>query len=282
MADELKTDPKGKIDSEGIFISFFQGPTRLWEFHPDDVTSVGLYRDHGQNHEVIVTVNREYDVIETTLGFDELNARLSRELKITLVTNKAFPSSTLGVVIWPSHLAGAALWHFYVISPGGLFRSVSPDTPDALRNLNRSVLREMTRFATPRLPAGFPQSLMNIGFLYKGDIGWRKDDAVLAVEWFHRKGIAVVAAELWIVKNAVVWPHIKTLMGVVAYSTHTEPQSSETWEKFVNRSSSEIKDFIWQFTWPENSEESPQSDVRFCLTWVWKEWLEEDGFKFPN
>jgi hypothetical protein len=61
-----------------------QGPRRLWEFHPDDVTSVGVYRGDGQMHEVIATLNRDFDVPEATSGLKELNERLSRELNATL------------------------------------------------------------------------------------------------------------------------------------------------------------------------------------------------------
>jgi hypothetical protein len=66
MAQPMIGDSEVKISAEGIFVSGSQGPSRLWEFHPDDVTSVGVYRGDGQMHEVIATLNRDFDVPEGT------------------------------------------------------------------------------------------------------------------------------------------------------------------------------------------------------------------------
>jgi hypothetical protein len=280
--DPANKDLEATISPEGIFVSCFHGPTRMWEFHPDDVTSLGVYRDDGQMHEVIVTVNRDFDVAESARGFKELNERLSRELKADLTVDAERGSSQLGVVLWPSHLAGNALWEFYFIGEDGLARFVSPGTPNASRNLYKPIRREMTRFAKPRLPTRLPRHLIDRGFAYHGDIGWYQDDAVMAAEWLHRNGAAVIDSELWLVKNAVVQPHIQTAAGVVAYHNWTATQPSETWESFANRSLDITVKFIGQFQWPENTAEPAEREVRFCLTWVWKEWLEEDGFRFPK
>jgi hypothetical protein len=77
----MTREPETKINADGIFVSCFQGQTRLWEFHPDDVTSIGVYWDNGRMHEVIVAVLGDFDVAEGTNGFRELNERLSVELK---------------------------------------------------------------------------------------------------------------------------------------------------------------------------------------------------------
>ena len=65
------------ISPDGIFITCFQGETRLWEVHPDDITSIGAYCENGRMHEVIVAVIHDFDVAEGTIGFEELNERLS-------------------------------------------------------------------------------------------------------------------------------------------------------------------------------------------------------------
>jgi hypothetical protein len=139
----------------------------------------------------------------------------------------------------------------------------------------------MARFAKPRLE-GFPKNLIERGFIYHGDIGWYKDDAVLAVEWLHGKSAAIVDAEVWLVKNAFVQPHIRTADGLVTchYSTTTVPD--ESWQAFANRSLNEATAFILQFQWPDNAVEVGEPEVRFCLSWVWREWIEEDKFRFPK
>jgi hypothetical protein len=75
MAKLMTSDSEARINADGIFVSCFQGRTRLWEFHPDDLTSIGVYSENGRMHEVIVAVNRDFDVAEGTKGFKELNER---------------------------------------------------------------------------------------------------------------------------------------------------------------------------------------------------------------
>jgi hypothetical protein len=282
MAQPMISDSEMKISAEGIFVSGSQGPRRLWEFHPDDVTSVGVYRGDGQMHEVIATLNRDFDVPEATSGLKELNERLSRELNATLTIDAEHGSSPSGIVLWPSHLSGSPLWEFYVLGEDGLASYVAPGTPNAVRNLSHPVSREMARLAKHRLPDGFPKLLVDRGFIYHGEVGWYRDDAVMAAEWLHGKGAAIVDAELWLVTNAVVQPHIQTATGPVAYRYWTTTQPSETWEAFANRSLNDVAGFIRQFQWPENAAEPVQQEVRFCLSWVWKEWLEENEFKFQK
>jgi hypothetical protein len=132
------------------------------------------------------------------------------------------------------------------------------------------------------LPEGFPKSLIDRGFAYHGDIGWCKDDAVMAVDWLHGRGAAIVDAELWLVKNAVVQPHIRTASGLFAQHSWTTTRPSETWEAFANRTLNDATDFVRRFQWPEDSREPAERDARFCFSWVWREWLEEDGFRFPE
>lgn len=277
MAQPMIGDSEVKISAEGIFVSGSQGPSRLWEFHPDDVTSVGVYRGDGQMYEVIATLNRDFEVPEAASGLTELNERLSRALTIDVEHG----SSPSGMVLWPSHLAGSPLWEFYVLGGDGLASYVAPGTPNAVRNLSRPVCREMARLAKHRLPDGFPKPLFDRGFIYHGEVGWHRDDAVTAAEWLHGKGAAIVDVELWLVKNAIVQPHIQTGTGPVAYHYWTTTQPSETWEAFANRSLNDVAGFIRQFLWPENAAEPFQQEVRFCLAWVWKEWLEENEFRFP-
>jgi hypothetical protein len=278
----MSNNSEVKISAEGIFVSCSDGPTRMWEFHPDDVTSVSVYREDGQMHELIATLNRDFDVSEATRGLEELNERLSKELKTKLTIDAERASSPFGVVLWPSHLAGSPLWEFYTLGEDGLASYVAPGTPNALRNPCHAVRREMARLAKPRLPEEFPKPLVDRGFAYHGDIGWREDDAAIAAEWLHGKGAAIVDAELWLVKNAVVQPHIQTASGLIAYHYWTTTRPSETWESFANRTLSDTTNFIRRFQWPENSSEPAERDVRFCFSWVWREWLEEDGFKFPE
>jgi len=277
----MSTDSEVTISAEGVFVSCSQGQARVWEFHPHDVTSVGVYCQDGELHEVIVTLNRDFDVSEATSGLKELNERLSRELKANLTVDAGRGSSSVGVVLWPSHLSGSPLWEFYVIGEDGLASYVSPGTPQAIRSLRRPVRREMARFAKP-LPTGFPQPLIDRGFTYHGDIGWVKDDALVAAEWLHGKGVAIVEAELWLVKNAVVHPHLQTASGLIEYHYWTTTQPSETWQAFADRTLKDATDFIRRFQWPENSAGPAERDVRFCFSWVWKEWLEENGFRFPE
>jgi len=278
----MTSNSEMEINAEGIFISCSQGQTRLWEFHPDDVASVGMYSEKGRAHEVIVAVNRDFDVAQDTKGFEELNARLSIELKATITPDIEREASRWGTVLWPPHLAGSDLWDFYVIGSDMLARHVSPDAPDAERGLCRPLLREMARNAKPRLPRNFPQSLIDRGFTYHGDTGWRADDALLVAEWLSEREAAVFDAELWLVKNGVPQPHVRTSSGTVAYRYWTATQPSETWEGFANRALNETASFIRKFQWPENATELPPPEVRFCLGWVSKFWLEEDGFVFPK
>jgi hypothetical protein len=270
------------ISAEGIFITCFQGQTRLWEVHPDDITSIGAYFENGRLHEVIVAVIHDYDVAEGTSGLKELNERLSRELETEIRVDSKHGTSPLGVVLWPPHLAGNALWEFFILGKDGLGTGVSPDTPNALRQLYKPLRREMARYAKSRLPVEFPQPLIDRGFAYHGEIGWCIDDAVQAAEWFRGREAAIVAAELWLVKTSVVQPHIQTKSGVLAYNYSTTTLPSETWEAFVSRSSNDATAFIRQFRWPENATEPVEQDVRFSLDWAWKEWLEDDGFTFPK
>jgi hypothetical protein len=271
MAEPTISDSEVKISAEGIFVSGSRGPTRLWEFHPDDVTAVGVYREHGQMHEVIAALIRYFDLSEMTSGLKQLNERLSRELNTKLTINEGHGSSLSGIVLWPAHLAGGPLWEFYVLGEDGLASYVAPCSSNAVRNLSHAVRREMGRIAKHRLPGGFPKPLFDRGFTYHGEVGWYRDDAVMAAEWLHGKGAAIVDAELWLVKNAVVQPHIQTAIGPVAYRYWTAPQPSETWQTFSNRSLGESADFIRQFHWPENAVEVGQQEVRFCLLWVWRE-----------
>jgi hypothetical protein len=281
-ANQMASDSEVKVSAEGIFVSCCQGPKRLWEFHPDDVTSIGAYSENGRMHEVIVTVLRHFDVVEGTSGFKELNERLSRELKSEIRVDPKHGTSPLGVVLWPPHLAGGDLWEFYIIGADLLARYVSPDTPDAERGLCGAVKREMAQNAKPRLPEDFPQPLIDRGFAYHGDMAWCKDDAVLAAEWLSAREAAIVDAELWLVKNAIVQPHIQTASGVIAYRYWTTTQPSETWEGFANRALNETTAFIRKFQWPKSANEPAEQEARFCLGWVWKYWLEEDGFSFPK
>jgi len=75
----MKSGSELGISADGIFITCFQGQTRLWEVHPDDITSIGAYSEKGRTHEVIVAVTHDYDVAEGTSGFTELNERLGRQ-----------------------------------------------------------------------------------------------------------------------------------------------------------------------------------------------------------
>jgi hypothetical protein len=278
----MTSDSEARIGADGIFVSCFEGHTRLWEFHPQDVTSVGAYTENGRMHEVIVAVNRDFDVPEGTRGFKELNERLSRELKTEIRVDAKNGASPLGVVLWPPHLAGNALWEFFILGEGGLASDVSPDTPNALRQLYKALRREMARYAEPHLPSEFPQSLIHRGFAYHGEIGWYRDDAVLAAEWLRGRGAAIVDAELWLVKNSVVQPHVQTESGILTYNYSTTTKPSETWEAFASRTLNELTAFIRQFRWPGSATEPVEQEVRFRLNWVWKEWLEEDGFSFPK
>jgi hypothetical protein len=276
----MTSGPELTISADGIFITCFQGQTRLWEVHPDDITSIGAYSENGQIHEVIVAVIHDYDVVEGTSGLKELNERLSRELKAEIRVDSTHVTTPLGVVLWPPHLAGNALWEFFIIGKDGLGTDVSPGTPNALRQLYKPLRREMARYAKPRLPTEFPQSLVDRGFAYHGEIGWCIEDAVQAAEWFRGREVAIVAAELWLVKNSVVQPHIQTESGFLAYNYSTTTLPSETWEAFVSRSSNEVTAFIRQFRWPENATEPVEQEVRFSFDWAWKEWLEDYGFTF--
>jgi hypothetical protein len=278
----MTSDPEPSISPDGIFITCFQGQTRLWEVHPDDITSIGAYSENGRMHEVIVAVIHDYDVAEGTSGFKELNERLSRELETEIRVDTKHGTSPVGVVLWPPHLAGNPLWEFFVIEDGGFFREVSPDTPNALRELYQPLRREMARNSKPHLPTGFPKSLIDRGFAYHGEIGWLRDDALLAGAWLRDRGAAVVDAELWLVKNAAIQPHIKTTSGIVTYRYSTMPQPSETWEDFANRALNALNTFVCKFQWPESITESGDREARFRLTWVWKDSIEEDGFKFPR
>ena len=278
----MTSDSGLSISPDGVFITCLQDQTRLWEVHPDDITSIGTYTKNGRMHEVIVAVTHDYDVAEGTSGFTELNERLSRELKTEIRADSKHGASPLGIVLWPPHLAGNPLWEFVILGKDGLGTNVSPDTPNALRQLYKPLRREMVRRAEPRLPTEFPQSLIGRGFAYHGEIGWRVDDAVQAADWFRRREAAIVAADIWLVKNSVVQPHIRTESGNLAYSYSTVTLPSETWEAFVNRSSNEVTAFMRQFRWPENATEPLEQDVRFSLDWAWKEWLEDDGFTFPK
>jgi hypothetical protein len=270
------------ISADGIFITCFQGETRLWEVHPDDITSIGVYSENGRMHEVIVAVTHDYDVAEGTSGFGDLNDRLSRELNTEIRVNAKQGTSAAGVVLWPPHLAENALWEFVVLGKDGLGANVPPGTPNALRQLYKPLRREMARYANLHLPADFPQQLIDRGFVYHGEIGWHCDDALQAAEWFRGRDAAIVAAELWLVQNSVVQPHIQTESGILAYSCSITTLPSETWEAFVSRSSNEVTAFLRQFRWPENATQPVQRDVRFSLDWAWKEWLEDDGFTFPK
>ena len=140
----------------------------------------------------------------------------------------------------------------------------------------------MRRNAKPHLPSGFPQSLIDRGFAYRGEIGWVKDDALLAAEWLRNRGAAIVDAELWLVKNAVIQPHIQTASGIASYRYSTTPQPSETWDAFANRALNVLKAFVHEFQWPENTTESAERQERFRLTWDWKDLIEDDGYRFPK
>lgn len=233
-------------------------------------------------HELIVALIHDYDVAEGTIGLKELNERLSRELKTEIRVDANYGVSSEGVILWPPHLAGNTLWEFVIIGKDGLRTDVSLDTPNALRQLYKPLRREMDRYAKLRLPREFPQQLIDRGFVYHGEVGWFRDDAVLAAEWFRGRQAAIVEAELWLVKNPVVQPHVQTKSGIFAYNYSTTSLPSESWEAFANRSLNEVTAFIRQFRWPENATEPTKQEVRFRLTWIWKEWLEEDGFSFPK
>jgi hypothetical protein len=278
----MTSDSEPSISPDGIFITYFEGRTRLWEVHPDDITSVGVYSENGRMHEVIVGVIHDYDVAEGTSGLKELNERLSRELKTEIRFDAEHRTSPLGVVLWPPHLAGNALWEFVILGRDGLRADVSPDTPNALRQLYRPLRREMARYAKPRMPREFPQPLIDRGFAYHGEIGWCRDDAMQAAEWLRGRGIAIVDAELWLVKNSVIQPHVQTESGIFAYNYSTTTLPSESWEAFSSRSLNEVTAFLCQFQWPRNATEPATQEVRFRLDWVRKEWLEEEGLSFPS
>lgn len=109
----MTSDSGARISADGIFITCFQEQTRLWAVHPDDITSIGAYSENGRMHEGIVGVIHDHDVAEGTTGFKELNERLSRELKAEIGVDGKHGISPVGVVLWPPHLAGSALWEFF-------------------------------------------------------------------------------------------------------------------------------------------------------------------------
>jgi len=267
----MTSDSETSISPDGIFITCFQGQTRLCEVHPDDITSMGVYSENGRIHEVIVAVIHDYDVAEGTSGLKELNERLSRELKTEIRVDATHGTSPAGVVLWPPHLAGNALWEFVILGKDGLGTDVSPDTPNALRQLYKPLRREMARNAKPHLPSEFPQPLIDRGFACHGEIGWHRDDALRAAEWLRGRGAAIVDAELWLVKNSVIQPHVQTESGIFAYSYSTTTLPSKSWEAFASRSLNEVTAFICQFRWPGNATEPAKQEVRFRLNWVWKE-----------
>jgi hypothetical protein len=277
----MANDSDLTINPDGIFVSCSKEGERVWEFHPDDVTCVGIYSDDGRKHEVIVTMNRDFDLLEATSGLKELNGRLSAELRTPIGVDAENGPSRLGVILWPPHLAGGPLWEFYVVGKDGLWDYALPDAENAQRTLYRPVQREMARYAKPHLPEEFPPPLIGQGFVYHGEIGWCKDDAVHAAEWLRGRGAAIVDAELWIIKDSGIQPHIQTASGVAAYRHSTKTRPSEAWEAFADRTLRDVTAFISTFRWPQNATE-PEQEVRFCLGWVWKEWLEENGFRFPD
>jgi hypothetical protein len=278
----MTSDLETRISPDGIFVSCFLEEKLLWEFHPDDITSVGIYPENGRMHELIVTLNHDFDLAEGTDGIEKLNKRLSKELNVEIRVDGELGTSPSGIVLWPPHLGGAPLWEFYIVEPDGLWRYVSADAPDALRTLYGPVRREMGRYAKVHLPSDFPQQLVDRGFAYHGEIGWYKDAAILAAEWLRGRGAAIGSAELWLVKNGTVQPHVKTALGVVPYRYSTNSLASETWESFANRTLNDATAFIRRFEWPANATESAEPEIRFCVTWVWKDWLEENGFRFPE
>jgi hypothetical protein len=267
------------IDAEGILVSCFRGETRIWEFHPDDVTSIGCYRKDSRTNELITTLNKDFEIPDTTKGLKELNERLSRELKTHITIGQQCGSSPFGVVLWPSHLAGSALWEFWTIGKDGLASYVAPETPNALRQLSSAIRREMARFAKP-LPVAFPQTLVERGFIYHGDIGWTKEDAVTAVEWLQGNGAAIVEVEVWFVENGVPQSHGAGNESACHHWTITQP--GETWEAFASRGSNEARAFIRRFRLPEGTGKDASPDVHFHISWVWREWLEEGDFRFPE
>ena len=277
MTDEAEL----KVDAEGIFVSCSRGASRLWEFHPDDVTAVGVYQAGGDLREVIATVIRDFDISEKTGGRPALNERLSRELKGRFVFDSKRGTSQSGLVLWPAHLAGGPLFEFWITGKDGLADYVPPGTPNAIRTLSQAVGREMSRDATHRLPKEFPEPLFAKAFVYHGFVSFTREDAVKAAEWLHGKGAAIVDAELWLVKDGVAQPHVRTKTGVVQHRYWTTTHPGESWEIFAKRTLSEVVKFIREFQWPDNSAESGEPDARFCLVWVWKEWIEEDDFRFP-
>jgi hypothetical protein len=143
----MTSDSGARISADGIFITCFQDQTRQWEIHPDDITSIGAYFENGKMHEVIVAVIHDYDVVEGTTGFKELNERLSRELKAEIRVDAKHGASPSGVVLCPPHLAGNPLWEFFILGEDGLGRDVLPNTPNALKELYKPLRREMARSA---------------------------------------------------------------------------------------------------------------------------------------
>lgn len=177
--------------------------------------------------------------------------------------------------MWPPQLAGTPLWEFYAIGSDGLATYLTP---------THRMLCEVfpTRFSAKRHDSPSPVSRKAFPNFYLTEVGWYADDAVIAAEWLRERGAAVVDVELWLIANGAVQPHIHTASGPVAYHHWITTLPSETWEQFANRSLSEAKRFMHELNWPENAVEPIYQEPRFCLSWVWKEWLEEDGFKFPE
>lgn len=115
-----------------------------------------------------------------------------------------------------------------------------------------------------------------------GELGWYRDDAIVVAEWLLGRGAAIDSAELWLAKNAAVQPHIQASSGVVPYRYSTDTLASETWELFVHRTLKDVTALVRRFKWPANTTGIGRARGPLCLTWVWKNWLEEGSFRFPT
>jgi hypothetical protein len=257
--------PENILISDGKIICIANG-NKIWEVNQTDVVALAIHPD-GQigteQVEVIVTATNQLELGLGSVGAREFNSLFGlNENEANFGLESGSGSNSDGLVIWPEYLAGRALW------TGAGYQELSP-----------VVERERGTKTLPQLPEYLARVAENHKPIkYKGDLAWKRRDALVVLRNLAEHNGAVGFVELWVHVGKNAQPHIVTQHGLDIIQERFVRAANEAWSEYSQRSTSHASDIINQFVWPADALRGSEDKVYFCLRWGHDQRFELDGF----
>jgi hypothetical protein len=116
-------------------------------------------------------------------------------------------------------------------------------------------------------PPGLPEHLPEAAFVSSGgqEVAWKQSDCTEVIDWLSSNGHAVLGTELWPVRNGEIRTLINTKNGPVLHCPSCDPLPKEDWSEYVQRSARLAAAQIADFSWPQQSNESPIPPISISL-----------------